>query len=168
MSEPPAARPTARPPESSAPVASSTLNEASPIREGDILVSEEEFRKTLADVRLLITRLNTVISDRDYSAWLGYLTRAYMKTYSDSRILADISDRPLLERQGVRLSSLRDYFLYVVVPSRVDAQVDDLDFVSKDHIRAITVIDGKRYILYDLRLQEGKWKIGVPRGTSDS
>jgi len=68
---------------------------------------------------------------------------------------------PLLQKQGVHLTSLEDYFNYVVVPSRTDARVDDLDFISKDHVRAIAIINGQRYILYDLLLLSGSWKIGV-------
>ncbi len=131
------------------------------IKKGEILVTKEEYKRTFDDVRQLISELNRVIAARDYEAWTKHLTSAYVKTYSDPKTLDELSNQPMLRRQNLHLTSLKDYFLNVVVPSRADARLDDLEFTSKTQVKAITVIDGQRYILYDLRFQDGTWKIGV-------
>lgn len=131
------------------------------IQKGQILVTKEEYRKTFDDVHRLIEELNRIIAARDYQAWTKYLTAKYEATYSDPKKLAAISDQPMLKRYNLHLKTLKDYFLDVVVPSRANARLDDLDFVSKTQVKAITIIDGERYILYDLRLVNGDWKIGV-------
>lgn len=131
------------------------------IKKGEILVTKEEYQKTFDDIHALIQDLNRIISAQDYTAWTTHLTPEYIKTFSDPKILNAISDQPMLKRQNLQLASLEDYFLHVVVPSRADARLDDLDFVSKTQVKAITVIDGKRYILYNLRLENGGWKIAI-------
>ncbi len=145
--------------ESSAPKASAQDNL---VQKGKIAVTEAFYEETLTDVRKLIATLNTIIADEDYNSWLTYLTPQYVQNFSDPKTLAELSNMPLLQKEGIELHSLRDYFLNVVVPSRSDARVDDVDFLSKNHVRAIAIINGQRYILYDLRYQEGSWKIGVP------
>ncbi len=150
---------------SQAPAAQSSAAEASGqdglIRKGNISVTEAFYEKTLSDIRSLIATLNTIIANEDYETWLTYLTPEYRRTFSNPDTLTSLSSMPLLEKKGIQLHSLKDYFLDVVVPSRTDAQVDDVDFLSKDHVRAIAIIDGQRYILYDLQLLNGSWKIGV-------
>lgn len=131
------------------------------IQKGRIKVTEAYYEETLDDVRQLIATLNTIIRNGDYRAWLTYLTPAYIAKFSDPTTLSALSESPLLQKQGIHLTSLQDYFTYVVAPSRTDALVDDVDFVSKHHVRAIAVINGQRYILYDLRFDGGSWKIGL-------
>ena len=131
------------------------------IQKGQILVTKEKYQETFKNVRALIEQLNTIIANRDYEAWTQHLTEQYIKTFSDPKTLAAISDQPMMKRQNIRLLTLRDYFLNVVVPSRANAHLDDLEFTSKTQVQAITVITGNRYILYNLRLENGSWKIAV-------
>lgn len=153
------AKPTSPPPASEQPPQGGTSNDL--IKKGQILVTKAEYNQTFEDVRRLILDLNRIIAARDYDAWTKDLTPAYVQKYSDLKTLDAISNQPMLKRQGFTLSSLKDYFLHVVVPSRADAHLDDVEFVSKTQVKAITIIDGQRYILYDLRFQDGSWKIGV-------
>ncbi len=166
---PPKSAPPAPPVASSAPAASSPPPAAQAAQgsprpqeaSATVAITKDYYDKTLADVRALITTLNQVIADQDFDAWTGYLTPDYIATFSDPAKLAQLSTLNALERQNIKLQSLKDYFLYVVVPSRTDAEVDALDFVSKEHVRALTVINNVRYILYDLQMTNGTWKIGV-------
>lgn len=157
----PAATPAKQPPPASANTQPPKPPAKDLIQKGEILVTKEEYNKTFSDVHHLIDQLNRIISARDYHSWTEHLTPNYIKTYSDPKILDSISNQPMLKRQHLRLVSLQDYFLNVVVPSRANARLDDLDFVSKTQVKAITVIDGQRYILYNLRFENGSWKIGV-------
>jgi Icc-related predicted phosphoesterase len=131
------------------------------IQKGRILVTKEEYQKTFDDIRQLIEQLNQIIAARDYEAWTEHLTSEYVRTYSNPQTLSLISNQPMLVRQNLRIASLKDYFLYVVVPSRANARLDDLEFINKTQVKAITVIGGKRYILYNLRFEDGSWKIAV-------
>lgn len=164
---PPVQKPQPKPAE---PASTSPATETAPakptpsnqlIQKGQILVTKEKYQETFKDVRALIDQLNSIIANRDYEGWTQHLTEQYIQTFSNPKTLAAISDQPMMKRQNIRLLTLRDYFLNVVVPSRANAHLDDLEFASKTQVQAITVINGKRYILYNLRLENGSWKIAV-------
>ena len=155
----PQAKPSETPSAQSPPTKANDQNEL--VRKGSISVTEAFYKQTLTDIRNLIGTLNTIIGNEDFETWLTYLTPQYKQTFSNPDTLSSLSDMPLLQKHDVQLHSLQDYFLYVVVPSRSDARVDDIDFLSRNHVRAIAIISGQRYILYDLQLVNGSWKIGV-------
>jgi hypothetical protein len=157
----PAPTPPEQPPPASGQALSNGGQAETLIKKGDILVTQEEYQKTLDDVQALIRTLNQEIARQDYDAWLSHLTDGYRSYYSDPKTLDQVSSQPLLRRQNVQLHSLEDYFLDVVVPSRANAHVDDIDFVDKDHVKAITIISGARYILYDLQRQGDSWEIAL-------
>jgi len=70
----------------------------------------------------------------------------------------------VLKRAGIKLSSLRDYFLYVVYPSRQNDRVDDIEYLEEGLVKAITVSPkGDRQILYNLEKHGDTWKIGIGR-----
>jgi S-adenosylmethionine:diacylglycerol 3-amino-3-carboxypropyl transferase len=105
-----------------------------------------------------------VIQRQDYQAWLAHLTPEYVAYYSDPVLLAQYSEYPILKRQGVNLRTLKDYFVYLVYPSRQNDRVDDIDFVSENLVKAITVSPkGNRDILYILEKHGDTWKIGIGR-----
>lgn len=149
------------PPPASAEVSPHPQAPKDHVQKGRIKVTKAEYNKTFEDVRQLIETLNHIIAARDYKEWLRYLTSKYVETYSSPKTLERISNEPMLKRYNLRVTSLKEYFLDVVVPSRANARLDDLDFVDKSQVKAITIIDGQRYILYDLRLVDGGWKVGV-------
>jgi len=127
-------------------------------------VSAETKTAAFTDIRALIDNLNKIIQRQDYDAWLANLTPAYIAYYSDPGLLAQYSEYPILKRQGVKLTTLRDYFVYLVYPSRQNDRVDDIDFVSENLVKAITVSPkGSRDILYILEKHGDTWKIGIGR-----
>jgi hypothetical protein len=127
-------------------------------------VTEEVKTATFVDVRALIDSLNQIIRRQDYDAWLSYLTADYIAYYSDPSILAKYSEYPIIKRKGIKLSTLKDYFVNVVYPSRQNDKVDDIEFVREDLIKAITVSSkGERNILYMLEKHGDAWKIGIGR-----
>ncbi len=127
-------------------------------------VTEEEKTATFVDVRSLIDSLNRIIRRQDYEAWLSNLTDSYIRYYSDPAVLAQYSEFPVLKRKGVELKTLKDYFLYVVYPSRQNDKVDDIEFVGERLVKAITVSPkGERTILYMLEKHGDAWKIGIGR-----
>ncbi len=128
---------------------------------GVFVVSEEVFTETFQDIENLISDLNGIIRAKNYDSWLTYLTGEYYELYNSHEKLQEISQQPILQKYGIRLRTLRDYFEYVVVPSRSQAKLDDLIFTDNTHIKAIMLINGKRSILYSLEKIDGMWKIGI-------
>jgi hypothetical protein len=127
-------------------------------------VPEEVKVATIADVRAFIDSLNQIIRRQDYDAWLSNLTDEYIRHNSDPAILQQYSEYPIIKNKGIRLQTLKDYFLNVVYPSRQNDKVDDIEFVREDLIKAITVSPkGDRNILYMLEKHGDTWKIGIGR-----
>jgi len=57
-----------------------------------------------------------------------------------------------------------DYFQYVVVPSRADLRVDDIEFIGSNRVKAFTLTTNKageevRLRLYDLEKVGNSWTI---------
>ena len=137
-------------------------------------ITQEKFDTTKADVQNLIQDLNRIIRARNYNAWRTYLADSYFEVIS-SRAFLDERTEDLYKRDLIVASNLgrdprrvqkkllrtpKDYFDNVVVPSRSNDRMDDIDFVSEKHVKAYTVDSrGNRLVLYDLRLVDNKWKI---------
>jgi len=149
-----------------APVAIAETTEVPPASEefDPASVSVELKQTTFVDIRALISSLNSIIQAKDYDAWSQVLTDAYRERYSSAETLAQISDSPVLKRQGIVLHTLKDYFMYVVYPSRQHDRVDDIEFMQATRIRAITVTaKGERLVLYNLEKIGDTWKIAIWR-----
>ena len=137
-------------------------------------VTEEKYEATKADVQTLIGDLNRIIRAKNYNAWLGYLSESYMKEISSQAFLDERTEE-LYKRDQIVASNLgrdpkrvqkkilktpKDYFDSVVVPSRSNDRMDDIDFVTENRVKAYTVdTRGNRLILYDLELIDNQWKI---------
>lgn len=124
-------------------------------------VSEETYTKIFTDIEKLIEELNKIIRDQDFSAWKKHLTREYIAHYSSLDNLKTISDTPTLKKYNIKIRSLNDYFLYVVVPSRSNVSLDDISFIDDNNIKAYMNIDGDPVVLYNLKSINGTWKIGL-------
>ncbi len=154
----PEATPEASPEPEEEPEAEPPVEEQAP-GDHEIAVSVEVYERTFAEIEETIAELNRVIQAKDFRRWQQYLTREYIETYSDPLTLERLSETPILERNNIELTSLRDYFDWVVVPSRANARLDDLHFVSEDQVEAIMEVRGQRVILYQLSNLGGDWKV---------
>lgn len=125
----------------------------------EIQVSVEVYERTFSEIEETIAELNRVIQARDFRRWQQFLTEEYIDTYSDPVTLRELSDTPILARNDIELTSLRDYFDWVVVPSRANARLDDLHFIRNDQVEAIMEVRGQRVILYQLTNVDGDWKV---------
>jgi len=127
-------------------------------------VSEELRQDALLRVRILVEELNDIIRRKDYEAWLTRLSDEYIAHFSAPSVLEELSKAKTLQRQGITLTRLLDYFLYVVYPSRQYDRVDDIEFVAADRVKAITVTPkGERLVLYELAKYGDTWKISIGR-----
>jgi hypothetical protein len=129
--------------------------------EEDFVVTEEIYKQTFEEIEAFIKRLNTIIRGKDFETWRTYLRDEYSGLYSNREYLREQSNKPLLKKHNIVLNSLEDYFLYVVVPSRSQAKLDEIEFLDSDHIKAISIIRETKGLLYLLVREEEDWKIGV-------
>jgi len=133
----------------------------------EFVASEELYRRTFAEVQVVIAALTRIIADGDYVQWITYLTADYVKTTSSAGFLADASNSGVLKKNGIVLRSLKDYFNNVVVRSRLQATLDDITFVDATHVKAITRIQDSPVILYYLVREDGRWKVGILRAAQN-
>ncbi|RKX74112.1 MAG: hypothetical protein DRP87_17595 [Spirochaetes bacterium] len=124
-------------------------------------VTEEIYKKTFEAIEELIQRLNSIIKSEDFETWLTYLTEDYKEKLNDQQFLKEVSEQPILKKYNIRLTSIRDYFTYVVVPSRSNARLDEIVFVDDTHVKAIMILNENPVILYQLEKKNGSWKIGI-------
>ena len=127
----------------------------------EFVVTEELYRKTFNEVEVAIASLTKIIAAREYDQWVGYLTAEYVATIGSPKYLAAVSESAVLKKNGIVLKSLKDYFDDVVVRSRSQAKLDEISFVDKTHVKAISVVNGTPVILYWLVWEGGVWKVGI-------
>ena len=137
-------------------------------------ITMERFTNTKTEVQLLIADLNKIIRAKNYNGWIGYLADSYFDTinsgdfleekteelYRRDQIVAQNTGKDPKRVQKRILKTARDYFTYVVVPSRSNDRMDDIEFVSESRVLAYTQDSlGNRLILYDLELIDNLWMI---------
>ena len=141
---------------SSQPAATSTAGSPK-----EFVVTPELYNKTFDEVKEVIDALTSLINARDYDGWVSYLTADYIALTSDPSFLDRASRSGVLQKSGIVLHSLKDYFENVVVRSRFQATLQSITFVDKTHVKALTIIDGNPVILYYLVLEDSRWKVGL-------
>jgi hypothetical protein len=122
-------------------------------------ITKEEYDSAKADVKQFIQKLNGIIRAKNYTGWVSYLSAEYF---------SHISSREYLDRINrtfnLQLTSARDYFTRVVVPSRANDRIDnteiDIQYVAQNKVIAFTVSQkGDRIRLYDLEKTDEGWTI---------
>jgi hypothetical protein len=137
-------------------------------------ISHEKYELAKADVQKLINDLNRIIRAKNYNAWITYLADSYLR-YISSQTFLEEKTEDLYKRDQIVATNLgrdpkmvekrilknaRDYFEYVVVPSRSNDRLDDIDFVLENRVKAYTMDNrGNRLVLYDFEIINNKWKI---------
>jgi hypothetical protein len=128
-------------------------------------ITKEEYNTTKADMERLITEINRVIRAKDFNGWISYLADDFIAAINSPDYLAQLSESSRqLKSQNIVLKTARDYFTYVVVASRenirVDANVDDIEFVSYNRVKAFTINARKQRLrLFEFVRIEDTWKI---------
>lgn len=127
-------------------------------------VSQEYYISTRDDVRHFIEELNQIIRNRNYDAWKASLSTEYFEELSSPENLQAMSEQPAMRTRRIVLRTPEDYFLNVVVPSRANLRVDDIEFISRNRVKAFTVTtnsagEEQRLRLYDLERTGNSWTI---------
>ncbi len=143
------------------------MEEAAPVVEDaadtgdDYIVTQEFYEQTFEEIEALILELNRVISAKQCERWLSYLSAEYIETFSSGEVLDAINEFPQMKDNGIVLKDLKDYFEWVVVPSRSRAVLGEIVFVGEFKVIAYSSFDGKKAKLYELEKINGIWKITV-------
>jgi hypothetical protein len=127
----------------------------------EFVVSEEVYTKTFDEIEEFIRNLNKIIRNEDYDTWMTYLSDEYIARTSDPAYLKQQSQQPMLKKSSISLNSIRDYFVHVVVPSRIQAQLDEIEFIDENEVKAYAMIKNTKALLYLLVREDDMWKIGV-------
>ena len=127
----------------------------------EFVVTEEIYDKTFDEIEAFIRTLDKIIRDKDYEVWVTHLSEEYIKKTSGPGYLKEQSEKPILKKNNILLEDLEDYFYHVVVPSRSQAQLYDIEFIDGNHVKAISIIRNRRGLLYLLIRIDNKWKMGV-------
>jgi len=132
--------------------------------EESFTVSRDYYDTTMDEVQHFINDLNRIISTKNYNSWRAMLSDEYFREISSQENLQNVSEQPAMRTRRIVLRTPEDYFLYVVVPSRANSRVDAIEFVSRNRVKAFTVITNRageeqRLRLYDLEKIGNTWKI---------
>ena len=127
-------------------------------------ISQELFENTKRDVQKFVDELNTIIKNKNYTSWKVHLSDEYFRKISNPEFLKTTSEWPILKSQKITLNSPQDYFTYVVVPSRANSKVDDIEFTGTKRVKVITLKtnnknEKERLLLYELEQTGTAWKI---------
>jgi len=123
------------------------------------VVTEEEYDKTFDQIEVFISDLNKTISSGDFITWQTLLSESYIDKYGDTKFLQELSDNPVLKDYGIKLKKLRDYFNYVVIPSRSNVVIDEIQFIDENKIKALTFTNNQKFVVYLLIRTDNGWII---------
>jgi hypothetical protein len=127
-------------------------------------VTRQQYNTTMEEVQRFIENLNRVISNKNYSSWRAALSTEYFNEISSPANLKQISEQPAMTTRKIVLRTAEDYFIHVVVPSRANSRVDDIEFIGQNRVKAFTVNKNRageeqRLVLYDLERSGNSWII---------
>ena len=141
---------------------------------GHINVSKEVYEKTLAEIKVFVDQVNTLIVNKNYNGWKDALSDERFRHISSPQFLNTASDSDILKSRKIVLKTPNDYFLNVVVPSRSNSRADEIEFITLNRVKVFynqevtrknenntTTTETRRLRLYELEKSEdtGKWKI---------
>jgi hypothetical protein len=120
----------------------------------------EIYTATMRDIQDFVQELDTLIRAKNYDEWVKRLSPAYFEYISSGEFLGEVSQQPRLKSQNIVLQDSRDYFLYVVVMSRVGLQANDIEFLTMTRVMVFTANQrGEKIRIYTLDKTPGDWEI---------
>lgn len=127
----------------------------------DVQVSRETFISDKREILQIISDLSDVMENEDYSRWITYIDQDSISYWSQSTVLQKAASR--LPVKGLKLSSLRDYFYNIFIPSRKGKDVDEIRYLTTDTVKAVHVNGDTDVVYYTLYKIDGVWKIHLPK-----
>lgn len=127
----------------------------------DVQVSRETFISDKREILQIISELSDIMENEDYSRWITYIDQDSISYWSQSTVLQKAASR--LPVKGLKLSSLRDYFYNIFIPSRKGKDVDEIRYLTTDTVKAVHVNGDTDVVYYTLYKIDGVWKIHLPK-----
>jgi hypothetical protein len=125
-------------------------------------ITLEEYNEIKDDITSFIYELNAIIRSKNYKAWRMHLDDDYYNYISSPEYLQKVSSTGIMQKNKIVITTVNEYFMYVVVPSRYRDRVDDIEITGVNRVKVITVDNGVRLRLYDLEKTKNGWKIVIP------
>jgi len=124
-------------------------------------LTQEAYEEVLDDVKAFVDNLNMIIKDKNYYKWRSVLSEELLNEISSRDFLANASKWPSMKSRGIVLKELRDYFNYVVVPSRANSQVDKIEVMDNNRVKAFYENTRKERteLVYELAKTGDSWTI---------
>jgi hypothetical protein len=131
-------------------------------------VTQEMYDSTLAEVKAFVERLNLLINRKNYEGWKAALSDEYFNQISSEEFLAKASESSALRSRKIVLKTLNDYFTHVVVPSRSNSRVDEIEFSTTNTVKVYYIekrkndnneVETRRLRLYELIKTGNTWII---------
>jgi len=134
-------------------------------------VSKEVYDYTFAEVKLFVDELNAIIQKKNYNGWKNALSEELFARISSPEFLASASNTSMLKTQKIVLKTPNDYFLNVVVPSRSNSKVDEIEFTAMNRVKVFFLeerrktenntvkTEFRRLRLYELIKIGDTWKV---------
>lgn len=161
-SQPPATTESVDPPAGTEPTPETPSIAVEPEKaKGEFKVSQDVYEQTFEEIQELIAKLNRVISNKQFDRWITFLSKPYIRKYNSKETLNAFNQYPQLLENNIVLASLQDYFKWVVVPSRSQAELKEIIFSGENHVIAYSVYEGQRAKLYEFEKIDGSWMISI-------
>jgi hypothetical protein len=135
-------------------------------------LKQESYEQVFYEVKAFVENINLIIQSRNYSKWREALSEERLKEISSPAFLASVSNMNSMRRRGVVLKTVNDYFLYVVVPSRANSQVDKIEILDNNRVKVFYMqtrkVEGNNneertetvpLLVYELAKNGNSWKI---------
>jgi hypothetical protein len=124
-------------------------------------LEQESYEEVFGEVRAFIENLNRVIQNKNYGKWIEALSEERFKEISSRQFLASVSSSDFMKRRKIEVKTVNDYFIYVVVPSRANSQVDKIEILDNNRVKAFYENTKKETteLVYELIKNGNVWKI---------
>ena len=124
-------------------------------------VSKQEFSDDKNEILETISELAIIMETQDTLAWLKYIDDESKEYYKNPVNLRKAQRK--LPNKLIELKTIEDYFKFVFIPARKNSQIDEIRYVSKNHVKAVQVRDDMSVaIYYEFKKENGKWLVYIP------
>jgi len=120
-------------------------------------ITQEQYNSTRNEVRQFIERINLIIRNSNFMEWESLLSLEYIAEIASEENLNRISDTAAMKNRRIVLRNLEDYFIHLVVPSRVDVNYLNIEIEFLTETRVIAF--DERWDLYELEKVGNSWTI---------
>ncbi|MBR1713787.1 MAG: hypothetical protein IJ717_02425 [Treponema sp.] len=127
---------------------------------GNLNISKDDFEADKKAIMAMISELDTIMKDKAYKKWLGYVDSESTEYWSKSSTLKKAQAR--MPIKGLQLKTLEDYFKYVFVPARQKSKITEIRYESATYVKAVEVQEEQDLVYYYFKKNNGKWLVHIP------